>query len=57
MYKSEKQKNKIKKFKIFYETQESVFKLFNDYTTIAPRDKHKVKYGDGFKIITPKQML
>ena len=31
--------------------------MFNDYSLIALETKHKVKYGKGLKILTPKQVL
>ena len=32
-------------------------KLFNEYYSIASEAKYKTKYGEGLKILTPKQML
>ena len=31
--------------------------LFNNYSSIASKAKHKVKRGKGLKILSPKQML
>ena len=31
--------------------------LFDDYSRIASEAKYKSKYGEGLKILTPKQML
>ena len=42
---------------MFYESREAVIKLFNDYSSIASEAKHKGKYGERLKILTPKQML
>ena len=42
---------------MLYELQEAVIKLFNDYSSIVSEDKHKAKYGERLKILTPKQML
>ena len=34
-----------------------VIKLFDDYSRIVSEAKYKTKYGEGLKILTPKQML
>ena len=57
MKKSEEQKSAIKNIKTFYESREKVFKLFDDYSKIVSEAKYKTKYGEGLKILTPKQML
>ena len=31
--------------------------MFNDYSKIASEAKYKLIYGEGLKILTPKQML
>ena len=41
---------------MLYKSWEAVIKLFNDYSLIMPGAKYKTKYGEGLKIITPKQM-
>ena len=46
----------IKNIKLLYKSWEAVIKLFNDYSLIMPGAKYKTKYGEGLKIITPKQM-
>ena len=40
-----------------YKLWEAVIELFNDYASIASEAKYNVKYGEGLKILTPKQML
>ena len=42
---------------MLYESREAVIRLFNDYSSIVSEDKHKAKYGEGLKILTPKQIL
>ena len=42
---------------MLYESRQAVTKLFNDYSSISSEAKHKVKYGEGLKILSPKQML
>ena len=32
-------------------------KLFNEYSKIISEAKYKTKYGEGLKILTPKQMF
>ena len=36
---------------------QAVIQLFNEYFSIVSEAKHKVKYGEGLTISTPKQML
>ena len=31
--------------------------MFNNYTQIVSEAKYKTKYGEGLKVLTPKQML
>ena len=40
-----------------YKLWEAVIELFNDYASIASEAKCNVKYGEGLKILTLKQML
>ena len=42
---------------MLYESWQDVIKVFNDYFSIAFEAKHKVKYGEGLKILNLKQML
>ena len=46
----------IKNIKLLYKSREAVLKLFNDYSLIRSDTKYKTKYGEGLKILTPKQM-
>ena len=46
----------IKNIKLLYESREAVLKLFNDYSLVRSDTKYKTKYGEGLKILTPKQM-
>ena len=46
----------IKNIKLLYESREAALKLFNDYSLIRSDTKYKTKYGEGLKILTPKQM-
>ena len=55
--KSEDQKTAIKNIKTLYESQEKVIKLFDDYSRIVSEARYKTKYGEGLKILTPKQIL
>ena len=43
--------------KLLYKPQQAVIKLFNDYSSNASEVKHKVKYGEGLRILSPNQML
>ena len=56
-FKSEEQKSALENIKLLYKSREAVIKLFNDYSLIVSEAKHNAKYGKGFKILTPKQML
>ena len=42
---------------MLYESWQAVITLFNDYSSIASEVKHKIKYAEGLKILTFKQML
>ena len=42
---------------ILYESREKVVKLFNDYSKIASMAKYTSNFGEGLKILTPKQKL
>ena len=42
---------------MLYESRQAVIKLFNEYSSTASQSKHKAKYGEGLKILSPKQML
>ena len=56
-HKSKEQKGASKNIKLLYESRETVIKLFNDYSSIVPEVKYKSIYGEGLKILSPKQML
>ena len=56
-FKSKQQTRALKNIKIFYESRQTVIKLFSDYSSIASEVKHKEKYAEGLKILSPKQML
>ena len=42
---------------MLYKSWQAIVKSFNDYSSIASETKYKIKYGEGLKILTPKQML
>ena len=43
--------------KLLYESRQAAIKLFNEYSSIGSEAKYKTKYGEGLKILIPKQML
>ena len=47
----------INNIKTLYKSREEVIKLFDDYSRIISEAKYKTKYGEGLKILTPKQTL
>ena len=49
--------NTIKNIKNLYKSGEKAIKLYNDYARIKSEANYKAKYGEGLKILTPKQML
>ena len=55
--KSKEQKSALENLKLLYESRQAVNKLFNEYSSISSETKPKVKYGEGIKILSPKQML
>ena len=42
---------------MLYDSRQAIIKLFKDYSSIASEAQHKIKYGEGLKILSPKQML
>ena len=42
---------------MLYKSRQAVITLFNNYSSTASKAKYKVKYGEGLKILAPKQML
>ena len=56
-FKSGEQKSAFKNIKLLYKSRQAVIKLFNDYSSISSETKYKIKYGEGLKILTPKQMI
>ena len=56
-HKLKKLKSALENIKFFYESPEAVIYLFNDYSSIVSEAKYKSIYGEGLKILTPKQML
>ena len=56
-YKSKEQKSTLENIKFLYESRKAVIKLFDEYSSTASEIKHKGKYGEGIKILTPKKML
>ena len=56
-YKSKEQKSTLENIKFLYESRKAVIKLFDEYSLTASEIKHKGKYGEGIKILTPKKML
>ena len=55
--KSLNQKNTIKNISDFFDLREKITDFFRDYTFLLSEAKYKAKYGEGLKILTPKQML
>ena len=56
--KSPNQKNTIKNITNFFALQEKIIDFFRDYFFfLLSEAKYKAKYGEGLKILTPKQML
>ena len=56
-FKSKERNSALENIKLLYESRQAVIKLFNDCSSIVSKAKHKVKYGEGLKILYPKQML
>ena len=56
-HKSNVQKNALYNIETFCSPQNSVVKLFNDYSTIAYDVKHISFHCEGLKILTPKRLL
>ena len=43
--------------KFLYKSRQATIKLFKDYFSIVSEVKYEIKYGEGIKILTPKQIL
>ena len=56
-YKSKEKNNPLENIKLLYQSKKAVVELFDEYSLIVSQAKHKAKYGEGLKILTPKQML
>ena len=55
--KSIHQKDTIKNITTFFDLREKIIDFCRDYSFLLSEAKYKVKYGDGLKILTPKQIL
>ena len=55
--KSTNQKTTIENLNNFFDLPEKVINFFRDYSFWLSKAKYKTKYGEGLKILTPKQML
>ena len=53
-FKSKEQKSVLENIKLLCESRQAVIKLFNEYSSIVSEAKHKVKYEEGMKILSPK---
>ena len=42
---------------LLYKLREVVNKLFNHYSSVVSEAKYKTIYGEGVRILTPKQMI
>ena len=42
---------------MLHESRKATIELFNEYFSIASKDKYKTKHREGLKILTSKQML
>ena len=47
----------MKNIILFFNIQEKVGNLFKDNSFLLSEARYKTKYGEGLKILTPKQML
>ena len=54
-FKSKNQKSVLENIKLLSELREALIKLFTDHSSIASEAKHKAKYGEKLKILTPKK--
>ena len=53
-FKSEEQIIALENIKLLYKSRQAVIKSLNEYCLIASEAKHKVKFGKGLKILSPK---
>ena len=56
-FKSDLSEINIKNITNFFDLREKIIDFFRDYTFLISEAKYKAKYGEGLKILTPKQIL
>ena len=56
-FKSKEQKRSLENIKLLYNSRQAAIELLNEYSLITSETKHKAKYGEGLKILTPKEIL
>ena len=50
-------KNTSKNVSKLFDLREQIANFFRDYSLLLSKAKYETKYGEGLKILTPKQML
>ena len=50
-------KNTSKNVSKLFDLREQIANFFRDYSLLLSKAKYEKKYGEGLKILTPKQML
>ena len=55
--KSKDQIRVIQNVQTFFDLREKIINFFGDYCILISEAKYKLKYGEGMKVLSPKQML
>ena len=55
--KLKEQKDTLHNIETLYKARNTVINFVNDYSSMVCEAKYKIIYGEGIKILTPKQMV
>ena len=50
-------KSALENIKLLHESRQAMIKSFHECSSIVSEAKYKTEYGEGLKILTPKQMI
>ena len=56
-FKSKEKKSALENIKLLYESTQTTTELFNEYSSFVSEAKYRTRHGEGFKILTSKQIL
>ena len=56
-FKSKEKKTALENIKLLFESTQATTELFNEYSSFVSEAKYRTNHGEGFKILTSKQIL